>query len=311
MELKQKSFPVFLKRSAQRVFLNYGHTSRYVQVSGQQASDRIRDLLLRDEPVLICRFGSTELQCIAGFLRESKVLRNFKWYNTFHWQDLMDNLCDLSGFFPRDPSLIHQFCRLSLEDMRSIDLLGSWRKEEYYLQDYIQSVPRIRLRDLEPYFHTSPWTSVLAGKKVLVIHPFETTIRSQYEKRAVLFKDPRVLPDFELKTIKAVQSIAGTGTGFATWFDALRHMQDQTDACDYDIALIGCGAYGFPLAAHVKRSGKKAVHIGGALQLMFGIMGKRWETKANILALKNDHWVYPGKEESPKNKDIVEGGCYW
>ena len=40
---------------------------------------------------------------------------------------------------------------------------------------------------------------------------------------------------------------------------------------NFDIALIGCGAYGFPLAAFVKGIGKKAVHIGGPLQLFFGI----------------------------------------
>lgn len=48
-------------------------------------------------------------------------------------------------------------------------------------------------------------------------------------------------------------------------------MKDEIDKQDYDIALIGCGAYGFPLAAHIKRSGKKAIHLGGALQLLFGI----------------------------------------
>lgn len=34
-------------------------------------------------------------------------------------------------------------------------------------------------------------------------------------------------------------------------------------AFDYDICLIGYSAYGFPLAAHAKRKGKKAVHLGG------------------------------------------------
>jgi hypothetical protein len=29
------------------------------------------------------------------------------------------------------------------------------------------------------------------------------------------------------------------------------------------------------------------------------------------MRLKNQHWVYPAKVEAPKNKDIVEGGCYW
>lgn len=49
------------------------------------------------------------------------------------------------------------------------------------------------------------------------------------------------------------------------------------DAVDYDIVLLGCGAYGFPLAAYAKRRGKQAIHMGGSLQLLFGIKGKRWE----------------------------------
>ena len=53
-------------------------------------------------------------------------------------------------------------------------------------------------------------------------------------------------------------------------------MENEIDKHDYEVCLIGCGAYGLPLAAHVKKQGKKAIHIGGALQLLFGIMGKRW-----------------------------------
>ena len=46
---------------------------------------------------------------------------------------------------------------------------------------------------------------------------------------------------------------------------------------DFDVAIIGCGAYGFPLAAKLKQAGKQAIHLAGATQLLFGIKGKRWE----------------------------------
>ena len=42
---------------------------------------------------------------------------------------------------------------------------------------------------------------------------------------------------------------------------------------DFDVALIGCGAYGFPLAAKLKTAGKQAIHLGGVLQALFGIKG--------------------------------------
>lgn len=68
-------------------------------------------------------------------------------------------------------------------------------------------------------------------------------------------------------------------------------------------------------SAHVKRMGKKAVHMGGSLQLLFGIKGKHWENPDynpvyNYAQLVNEHWVYPAEEEKPKNALSVEGGCY-
>ena len=42
------------------------------------------------------------------------------------------------------------------------------------------------------------------------------------------------------------------------------YMKAEINKSNYDICILGCGAYGFPLAAHVKRMGKKAIHMGGS-----------------------------------------------
>ena len=88
-------------------------------------------------------------------------------------------------------------------------------------------------------------------------------------------------------------------------------MKKQVDAMDFDIAILGCGAYGLPLAAHIKRIGKKAVHMGGASQILFGIRGKRWEDHPVISKLFNEHWARPDENETPTNSKNVEDGCYW
>ena len=80
---------------------------------------------------------------------------------------------------------------------------------------------------------------------------------------------------------------------------------------DFDIALIGCGAYGLPLAVQLKRAGKQAIHIGGALQLLFGIKGTRWENKPEASILFNEYWIRADLSERPRRLDQVEGGCYW
>lgn len=126
--------------------------------------------------------------------------------------------------------------------------------------------------------------------------------------RTRLFSRPDFIPEFKsLATVKAVQTIAGNSAGFPSWFDALEQMEREISLVDFDIALIGCGAYGLPLAAYVKKIGKQAIHVGGVLQLYFGIKGKRW----NDWGLYNDYWVSPDAKDIPNNADKVENGCYW
>jgi hypothetical protein len=88
-------------------------------------------------------------------------------------------------------------------------------------------------------------------------------------------------------------------------------MKDEVAAKQFDVAIIGCGAYGFPLAAHVKRLGKQAVHLGGATQILFGIRGNRWDKHPAISSLYNEHWVRPDVTEKPSGAEKVEGACYW
>lgn len=151
---------------------------------------------------------------------------------------------------------------------------------------------------------------------MLVIHPFEKTIRYQYEhRRNELFANPEVLPEFELKTIRAVQSIAGNRPKeHKDWFAALHYMEHQIDEVgDFDVALIGCGAYGMPLAAYVKHMGKVAIHAGGGVQYLFGIKNKRADEDedATVRNLFNEAWIRPLREDTPSNIEKVEGECYW
>lgn len=289
----------------------------WAQVSGQAASDRIAQELLADKPSMICRFGMTELYSMLAYLGDRSdynpsLLNHWRYItgaNPSYGYDkqVIWSMHNLSGFFPKDRDLLVKFAERMIEDMKLIDILGTWRREEKYFADRLEHVLRVPLIDLEPYEHQDPWSKVLEGKRVLVVHPFEQSIGNQYQKRKLLFKDPRVLPDFKLITIKAVQTVAESDTSYATWFDALKYMEDRISNTDFDVALIGCGAYGMPLAAHVKRIGKKSVHIGGATQLLFGISGKRWEGHPLI----NEHWVRPDESERPSKAERVEGACYW
>jgi hypothetical protein len=274
--------------------------------SGEVASLAIRDAVQRAQPSMIGRFGSNEIKAVL-FPKLPVFIRPYFENRVF------TTMRDCAGFLSPSEEAIGKFSALMIEDMQLLDVLGSWRIEEKLLLKHSPRAKRVELNALEPYLSPSPWSEVLAGKKVLVIHPFSHTIERQYhDKRAVLFADQRVLPEFKsLETIKAVQTIAGEKSEFVDWFAALDSMKAAIDTKDFDVAIIGCGAYGFPLAAHVKRMGKKAVHMGGATQLFFGIKGKRWDNHPQIGTLYNDHWVRPAPEDVPQQANKVEGGCYW
>jgi hypothetical protein len=276
----------------------------------QEGNDRIGELISRGEPLMVARLGATELLCLRYYLEKRRAK------NKTYSDKVRSYLSTYSGFFPVDDQSLDAFSQLFLDQLQELDVMAVWfnQYEHVISNTFCPNAELVDLTCLEPFWYTSPWSSRLAGKKVLVIHPFAESIRKQYaENRTLLFPSPDILPEFDLKTIAAVQSIAGAKVGFPTWFDAYRHMCDEMARIDFDICLIGAGAYGLPLAAFAKQLGRQAIHMGGVTQILFGIKGKRWEELyADSTALMfNEHWVRPLPSETPENSNSVEKGCYW
>lgn len=299
-----------------------------VPYDADATSSIIRQLIDSKAPCMIARFGAFELSLISNYL-------GVKNHSVYHyildrhgplWWDssILSYMQSNAGFFPATIENAERFCKLMLEDTSHLDLLAEWKSCYKVIEHYLPVSAKVsHLVCVEPFFAEHPWTKALEGKKVLVVHPFDELIRSQYyDKRKSLFTNPDMLPDFELITLKAIQSIGGVDNGFKDWFEALEWMKQEIDSIDYDVCLLGCGAYGFPLAAHCKLRGKQAIHLGGSLQLLFGIIGNRWAdpmygvkewgiAKEQYSSMINNHWVRPGQKERPKNAQQVEGACYW
>lgn len=314
---------IFTLKALRKVYLTVFPLDNSLQAfddDPDSVSDILYKTLIDDKPCMIARFGANELSCMVNY-QGTQSPHNIIKYTTgkqpaWWWNKSLANKMILgAGFFPATPVNLAHFSQMMIDDLQSVDILGSWLSDEKIFSEQLAGAKKVQRILLNPFFAKTPWTRVLAGRKVLVIHPFADSIRNQYEKRQLLFVNG-VLPDFELKIIKAVQSLANEKTQYKDWFEALDVMKKQIDVEDFDICLIGCGAYGFPLAAHVKRMGKKAVHLGGDLQILFGIKGGRWmrdsyNPKYNFVKLVNEHWVSPLEHEIPKEAKKVENGAYW
>lgn len=276
--------------------------------SDQEGNEILKNAITSGKPSLIARYGETELRTVYYVKEEPYKLNKLRRASY--------DICNNAGFFPRRLGTINRFANIYLQAAGQIDYLARfmWDYEDYIMTKYSASIKgSFKARILDMTHLESNWVDSLEGKKVLIISPFASSIVKQYEKRDKLFVgDNKSLPVFELKVIKAVQSIGGKGVeGYKTWFEALQYMENLIKKEDFEVALLGCGSYGLPLAAYVKQLGKTAIYMGGCLQLMFGIMGNRWEKFPDVMRYYNEFWTRPSEDEMPKRYKNVENGCYW
>ena len=311
-----------------RVYYKLGYTYRYNKfrkifkpdikdiyagkklLTGRQGNDIIAEKLQTNEPFLAARLGSTELSLIYNYYLYNG--KQVKWD-----EGCVLNIKRNSGFFPNDEKNLIRFCEEMIEHIGNVDLMGVWYnegEEEICAKYTNKDTQYCELVGIEPFYYPeNPWSRQLAGKKILVIHPFEESIKYQYQhNREHLFQQNKdMLPLFELKTIKAVQSLGGDREGFKSWFDAYNSMCQKMKQTDFDIAIIGAGAYGLPLGSYAKQLGKQAIHMGGASQLLFGILGQRWLDRTDINVYFNEYWKRPYPNETPETAQDVENACYW
>lgn len=278
-------------------------------ITPAQGNQAIAELIRQKKPAAIGKIGSSELNGVLNYLRHRQA----------------DGLCQTwgktrtllnvnAGVFPDDPSIFSRFCSDFLTDLRQMDITGVWFHfgERRIMRDYAGQSRYTELRGLEPYYHDQPWSQELAGKKVLVISPFISSIESQYQKRQQVWASrPEMLPDFQLHLIRCPLSAALAPPQDSDWLAARDRMTHEMAKIDFDVAIIGAGAWSLPLAVRAKQMGKIGIHLGGSAQILFGVKGGRWDTHPIISSFFNEYWVRPSQQDRPQEAHRIEGGCYW
>lgn len=176
-------------------------------------------------------------------------------------------------------------------------------------------LPVTNIEKLEPWLalkaDLAPWTHALQGKRVLVVHPFCKTISSQHERLASVDGVNIIMPEFELLTIRPPVTVAEFGLNSGnSWEDSLRSLTLEVEKTSFDVALIAAGAYGLPLAESIADMGRPAIHLGGSLQLLFGISGQRWRSRPIFAPFMGDGWVEAFEEDRFPGLTGIEGGSY-
>ena len=273
----------------------------------------IKTKLLQCEPFIAGKIGGIECSALQEYFNNEF---RANWFKKMHWTTLADAMFNNAGIYPQDSELLTRWSEIFSSSLANIDLLAVWNPqyhEDLIIVNWAPDSDLTTMRALEPFYHEDPWSLALESKNILVVSPFTDTIEAQYANKNKVWSNLEgpLLPDFELKTLKCPLSPALVAPEHETWEASLSDMCEKIKNIDFDVALIGAGAYSLPLCNFIKRNNKSAIHMGGGLQILFGIKGNRWLEHEVISQFFNDHWVYPSKKETPENTNLVEGSCYW
>jgi len=290
---------------------------RYLSLSvfnqgAQTLNRRIADVIRNREPAAIGKLGSAELESLREYLRY-KNRSDYDAKTAYH----RGFLCTNAGVYPDSHAMLSKWAEYWLHDvLPAMSHIGVWFNfnESLIIKRYARNAGVFHSYGLEPYNFENPWSAQLAGKRVVVVSPFEKTILRQYAFRSEIWKrNPDVLPAFDLRVVKAPMHPHLAPPQFPDWFAALDDLKSRIHQNTFDVLIVGAGAYSLPLCAFAKSLGKVGIHLGGNTQLLFGVLGKRWLVPNASIDHRyfNDAWIYPLTEETPNGCGKVENACYW
>jgi len=277
---------------------------------------RIKKLVQSGKPFFVGRNGTIEIQTIQYYLgrRDQPYPEQIREYIERN-----------AGVFPATDASLDAWCRAYIKALEELDgVAAGWYEstkmfEDRLLKTSAESAFRCPLRSIEPYY-VEPglqWTRALEGKRVCVVSSFTKTIQSQLKVATVWTGENKLMLPYSVDW-SFVQTGYSPRLGLGkcewhvpSWDAAVNSVVEQVVATRADIALIGCGGLGMVMAAELKRRGVSAIVMGGAIQVLFGMKGRRWSTHSVISKFWNDAWVWPADDEVPGGSQEVEGGCYW
>ena len=232
-----------------------------------------------------------------------------------------------AGIFPAQETNVRTWKSMTEIAIQVSDVLAAgWyaplaQDEKLLLSRLKSTAVQVPLRALEPYYvpFVYRWTNLLEGRRVAIVSSFANTCMTQLQKKKEIWPDSwdSLLPDatyIPVQTGYAPNIACGRAewpTGITNWFDASKYIVQKCCDENAEIVLIGCGGLGMPIAKALKDKGKICVVMGGAIQVLFGIKGKRWEKHEIISQFWNDAWTWPPLNETPAASHLIENSCYW
>lgn len=263
--------------------------------------------------IIYGKIGTTELQALEFADRWVRPA----WPSSLSWRRQARRLFVDSGVFPADRDQFDAFIRIYRESLRNLDGVCLWQDDPFW-RAYEEKVVRrwclqaspIPLECLTPFAVLGE----IAKARWLVVSPFAKTMQQQCRNLPKIFRDfpwsgqlaevHRTCQFLRCPLFSYLER-----SPFGSWSEGLEKLGTEIQRMEFDVALVGAGAWSIPLLAVVRKIGRKGIHLGGATQIAFGIKGRRWDEYWGMHY--NEFWIRPSPEETPAGYKQKENGCYW
>jgi hypothetical protein len=280
-----------------------------------EAGPAIKKILRHPHGMIYGKLGTTELQALEYSDRRIRS----SWLLGATWRRQARRLFIDSGVFPEDRNEFEYFLNTYKASIQQLDAVCLWQDQGSYLQAYETAfVDDVcpRAASIKPaVFWPFSIYEQLEGVRLLIVSPFVRTMQAQVDRLPDVFSGrswANSLKDMRqrCKFVRCPFFSYMEKSPYTSWREGLDRITEAILRCQFDLALIGAGAWSLPLLANLKKEGRKGIHTGGSTQLFFGIRGKRWDVQKGY-KIFNANWIHPLPEDTPGGHLRKEEGCYW
>jgi hypothetical protein len=263
--------------------------------------NKVKELLLGDKPCSIGKIGSIEFLHFAP------------WFINNEMSYFGNSLAINAGINVSSDEEYFQWYKDFGNSIQNLDAILAWNGplEKKVLKDFnYKGIILDNFPDIEPFSHEKEgWHYELKDKKVLIISSFGESIKQQIPNFNKIWEGAE-LGCCEVITSRNPYQITGEKKFF--YNDEMWRLTNEISKRHFDICIIGAGGYSLPLCNFVKSIGKKAIHLGGATQVLFGIRGSRFDRNFKDMPwYGTDTFIRPLESDIPKYHYLVEDSCYW
>ena len=273
------------------------NTKVYTDFMSEETMDAFIDIMNQDKPLFFNRLGGTDYEIACAYYNNKNLINNSDWC-----VNALKQLNELSGYFDFSNSVdkLQEYLELLITYYKGSDHVSYANENlinkinankfncddknflEYLLEDKT-AITYSLIEQVQPFLKTMRiWGN---NKKILIISPFSKSIEYQWKNKNELYIENAIkFPEFELKTYKTKITYNVVGDTKESlrittnnWLEESERMASEISTIDFDIAFLSCATYSNYLGYHIKSvMKKKAIYIGGILNVLFNIYGERY-----------------------------------